>query len=191
MEPPPDDAGTMHPSGLAMHHPAADRLFQYATQGCPAMSGNNWTREMIQAAIDRGPHESALAPDAMAYIQTEARDKEKIGKRKIVEWSGELKHNPPDELKISPITAIPHKSRAFQAILDLSFILRLMAGKVVPSVNQTSVKTGPRAAIDQIGHALQRLIHAFAEAPEDAKIFAAEWDIKDGFWRLINQIGEE
>jgi hypothetical protein len=42
-----------------------------------------------------------------------------------------------------------------------------------------------------MGHSLQRIIHAFAQAPEDAKIFAAKWDIKDGFWRLDCQEGEE
>ena len=52
-------------------------------------------------------------------------------------------------------------------------------------------KTAPHAAIDKIGHALQRLIHAFAEAPDDAKIFMVKWDIKDGFWRLCNQIGDK
>lgn len=109
----------------------------------------------------------------------------------MVEWTGELKRNPPKQLKISPISAIEHKSRAFRAILDLSFVLRLMSGKTVPPVNDNTTKTAPRAAIDQIGHALQRLIHAFAEAPDDAKIFMAKWDIKDGFWRLCNQRGDE
>jgi hypothetical protein len=42
-----------------------------------------------------------------------------------------------------------------------------------------------------MGHALQRIIHAFAEADEDAKIFMAKYDIKDGFWRLDCQEGEE
>ena len=72
MKGPPPDAGTMHPSGLALHHPAADHLFQYATKGCPAETGKDWTVEMMQAAIDRGPHSSAMEPDAMAYIQSEA-----------------------------------------------------------------------------------------------------------------------
>ena len=36
-----------------------------------------------------------------------------------------------------------------------------------------------------------RIIHAFAQADEDMKIFMAEWDIKDGFWRLKCALGEE
>jgi len=62
---------------------------------------------------------------------------------------------------------------------------------VIPAVNDTTTKTAPQGACDQIGHALKRLIHAFAEAGEDEKVFMAKWDIKDGFWRLNCQSGEE
>ena len=51
-------------------------------------------------------------------------------------------------------------------------------------MNENSEKTAPGGAIDQIGHVLLRLIHAFAEAPDCANIFQAKWDIKDGFGRL-------
>jgi len=51
-------------------------------------------------------------------------------------------------------------------------------------VNSTTVKTAPKGTIDQLGHSLTCIIHAFAEAEEDALIFMAKWDIKDGFWRL-------
>jgi hypothetical protein len=35
-----------------------------------------------------------------------------------------------------------------------------------------------------LGHALSRIIHAFAESEHtpNAKIFMAKWDVKDGFW---------
>ena len=62
---PPLDTGTMHTSGLALHHPAADHIFQYATKGCPAETGKDWNLEMIQAVIDHGAHTSAMVPDAM------------------------------------------------------------------------------------------------------------------------------
>ena len=61
----------------------------------------------------------------------------------------------------------------------------------MPSVNETSEKTAPQGAIDQIGHSLKRIIHAFAEARDEDKIFMAEWDIKDGFWHLQCRAGEE
>jgi len=52
-------------------------------------------------------------------------------------------------------------------------------------------KNSPQGAIDQLGHSLTRIIHAFAEAKEDACIFMAKWDIKYGFWRLDAEEGAE
>ena len=79
----------------------------------------------------------------------------------MVVWD-DIKDNPPDELKVSPVSMVPHKSRSFRAILDLSFAIRLDSGRDVPSVNETLHKTAPKGAIDQMRHALMWLIHAFA-----------------------------
>ncbi len=113
-----------------------------------------------------------------------------MGQAKLVSWDS-IKESPPENLKISPIAAIPHKSKQFRSILDLSFHLRLKQWGVLPSVNSTTVKTAPKGAIDQLGHSLSRIIHAFAETKDDAVIFMAKWDIKDGFWRLDNGEGAE
>ncbi len=69
--------------------------------------------------------------------------------------------------------------------------MRLAQGEVIPSVNSTTVKTAPKGAIDQLGHSLSRIIHAFAETEDDARIFMAKWDIKDGFWHLDAEDGAE
>jgi hypothetical protein len=74
-----------------------------------------------------------------------------------------------------------HKSKAFWLILGLSFRLRLQSGGILTSVNDATVKLAPQGALDQLGHALSRIIHAFAKAEEGDKIFMAKWDIKDGF----------
>ena len=42
----------MCPSGLALQHPNGPTLLRYATQGCPTLTGNPWTREMMQAAVE-------------------------------------------------------------------------------------------------------------------------------------------
>ena len=55
----------MHPLGLALRHPAAQILLCYAPQGCLAFMENIWTKDMMQAAIDQGPHQSKLAPEAI------------------------------------------------------------------------------------------------------------------------------
>jgi hypothetical protein len=107
----------------------------------------------MQEAIDSGPHPSAKDPAAMAQQLAEATDKEKRGQCKIVLWD-DIKEAPPPQLKISPIAMIPHKSRLFRAILDLSFKLRLKDGGLLNSVNDATTLSGPSGAIDQLGHSL-------------------------------------
>ncbi len=73
----------------------------------------------------------------------------------------------------------------------MSFHLQLKQGGILPSVNATIIKTAPSGAIDQLGHSLTRIIHAFAETKDKAHIFMTKWDIKDGFWRLDAGDGAE
>ncbi len=141
-------------------------------------------------AVDRGPHQSSLSPEAIAHFAEESAAKVSAGQAKLVLW-GNIKDNPPPQLKISPIAAIPHKSKAFWSILDLSFRLRLKNGGFLKSVNNSTLRFAPKGALDQLGHSLSRIIHAFAEAPAESKIFMAKWDIKDGFWRMDCKAGEE
>jgi hypothetical protein len=180
----------MCPSGLALRHPAASTLLQYATRGCPVLTGKPWTREAMQAAIDRGPHISALAPEAIDQLNLEVQEKVRCGQARLVKWE-DIRDNPPEQLKISPISMVPHKSRKFRTILDLSFPIRLQSGEQVPSVNASTIKSAPLGATTQLGHSLGRIIHAFASLSEDEKVFMAKWDIKDGFWRLDCEAGEE
>ena len=180
----------MWPQKLALRHPAAAKLLQYATGGCPCKTGKEWTKEEIWEAVERGPHVSALDPKAIEQLEGEIAGKVEAGQCKVVLWD-DIKHNPPKQMKVSPLAMIPHKSRGFRAILDLSFRLRLKKGGILPSVNEGTTLEAPAGAIDQLGHSLSRIIHAFAEADEDAKIFMAKFDIKDGFWRLSCESGEE
>ena len=94
-------------------------------------------------------------------------------------------------MKVSPSATIPHKSKAFRSILDLSFSLKLTPHGRVTSVNLNSEKTAPGGEFDQIEHVILCLIHAFAEAPDFANIFQEKWDIKDSFWRIDCKEGEE
>lgn len=180
----------MYPSGLAATHPAGPLLKQWSEFGCPTMTGKPWTREEMAAAIARGPHKSALSEAAILHFATEINEKVAAGQAKVILWS-DILDNPPEQLKISPVAAVPHNSKPFRSILDLSFTLKLTTGKIVPSVNDTTTKTAPQASVDQLGHSLLRLINAFAEAAPTDKIFMAKWDVKDGFWRLDCQEGEE
>jgi hypothetical protein len=69
----------MCPSGLALHHPAAPLLKEWATYGCPTNTGCPWKREEMQEAIDRGPHQSALSEEAIAHFKVEVNEKIKLG----------------------------------------------------------------------------------------------------------------
>ena len=96
--------------GLALWHPAAQTLLQYATKGCPIQTGKPWTQSEMQAAIDRGPHKSALEPEAIVQLQEEVAEKVHNGQAWLVNWL-DICDDPPRQLKISPISMVPHKSR--------------------------------------------------------------------------------
>jgi hypothetical protein len=115
-----------------------------------------------------GPHQSALSPEALAHFAEEANEKVRTKEARIVLWD-DIKDNPPKQLKISPIAAILHKSKAFRSIFDLSIRLRLKNGGILASVNNTTEKLAPKGAIDQIRDCLSRMIHAFAEATKPPK----------------------
>ena len=155
--------GLVFPRWRAARHPAAPMLKEYATRGCPVQTGADWTAEQLQAAVEKGPHSSALEDDAIAQIQVEAREKEAQGFAKIYKWE-ELKKNLPRALKLSPLAMIPHKSRKYRAILDLSYQL-MVAGYLLPSVNDATVRMAPEEAMDQIGSVLPQMIEALAAAP--------------------------
>ena len=57
----------------------------------------------------------------------------------MVIWD-DIKDNPPLQLKVSLIAAIPHKSKVFCSILYLFFRLCLMNGGVLDSMNNATVK---------------------------------------------------
>ncbi len=98
--------------GLALHHPAANLLKEWATYGCPTKMGQPWTILQMQEAVDQGPHWSALSDEAIAHFQAEVAKKVKMGQATLVAWDS-IKDSPPVELKISPIATIPHKLKQF------------------------------------------------------------------------------
>jgi hypothetical protein len=109
----------------------------------------------------------------LAHFAAEAAEKVRTKQARIVAWD-DIKEDPPRQLKILPIAAIPHKSKAYMWIRDLSFRLCLTNGGVRASVNDTTEITAPKGAIDQIGESLSRIVHTFAEMDPTAKIFMAK-----------------
>jgi len=175
----------MLPTGPALDHPAAPLLLQYANEGCPANVRDSFTLHELTAAIERGAHPSACKPAAAAALLKETTEKVAQGYARLIPWD-DLKNNLPPNIRISPIAAIPHKSRAFRMILDLSYMFNI-DGTPWPSVNMSSnPQAPPLNAMTQLGQVLPRLVHAIATSPEDHGPWVfLKLDIKDGFWRLM------
>ena len=84
----------------------------------------SWDRDHIEKAMTRGVHRSTLAPLTSKELLKETVEKVKNGFAKIVRY-GDIKDRLPENLKISPVGIIHHKSRQFRCILDLSFCLKI------------------------------------------------------------------
>ena len=149
-----------------------------------------WTEEQIRAAMERGPHLSAMKPEAMRAFREEVAEKIKKNQVRILSWD-DIKSDPPKQLKVSLIAQIPHKSRAYRTLLDLSHELKKGKKVLARSVNETTVPLAPEAALMQMGSAMPRIIVAMAQCPEDSIIYFSKFDITDGFWRVQNKIGKE
>ena len=129
-----------------------------------------------------------LEKDAMEQHQLEVQERVKNGEAWVVLWD-DIKDKAPKNLKVHLLSMVPHKSRKYRAILDLSF--ELWMAMTLLSVNQTTTKTAPKGSINQLGNSLQRITHAFTEADDEKEIFLAKQDIKDSFWRLMCALDQE
>jgi hypothetical protein len=67
--------GLMAPSGAALDHPAAPLLLELATLGCHADIREAWTLEMLEEAITKGAHPSAMEPMPAAQLREETLEK--------------------------------------------------------------------------------------------------------------------
>jgi hypothetical protein len=116
--------GLMWPRGLAKDHRSAQLLDFFSDEGCPADCGEDWTRDHIEKALQRGNHQSANSKKAQQYLRQQTKEKIAEGFAKVVKY-GDIMGALPAKLKISPVAMVPHKSRLFRCILDLSFRLRI------------------------------------------------------------------
>ena len=176
--------GMMVPRLEALLHPAAPALRLYSSKGCPVDCGPPWTLPMLLAAIAKGAHPTARVPEAAKCCHQETLAKVDAGFARIINWADICDNHPP-ELKISPIAAVPHKSRIYRMILDLSFSVRMPDGTRIPSVNDSSDKTlVDHTSMSQLGNVIPRIVATMAHAPPDTPFYFVKFDIKDGFWRL-------
>ena len=180
----------MFPGKLAQKHPAGPSLKQYGSEGCPVDIVEDWTIEQLDEAVAYGAHPSAETPEASRALRKEALEKVDQQFAKLVRWdelrkliiAGKKRHT-----KVSPIAAIPHKSRAFRMILDLSNKGQRRKGQTqTASVNElTNEESAPTESMDQLGKTLYRVIYAVGTQPTtDGPILFCKLDIKDGYWRM-------
>ena len=175
--------GLMWPRNYAEYHKATPLLMSYAQKGCPVKCGPDWSLEKILLLLRRGPHRSSKKKQAIIQLRRETEEKIKHGYARVITW-GQIKNNIPPKLKISPVAMIPHKSKAFRCILDLSFTLH-DNGHSYKSVNQTTAKQSKPEAMTQLGLCTQRIIATMADNYNKSQPFYfVKLDIKDGFWRM-------
>ena len=104
---------------------------------------------------------------------------------------GRHKTEPTVKIEIFTVGIIPHKSRKYIAVLDLSFALK-MAGYDLPAVNKATKETAPAEALEQVGTVMPRIIEALATAMiSEDPIHFSKLDIKDEFCRMVCEVGEE
>ena len=165
------------------NHDAIPLMNAYAQDGCPVDCGPPWSRATVELLLQRGPHRSAMIKKAVRQLRTETLEKCEQGYARVMKWK-DLKANMPKNLKISPVAMIPHNSKPYRCILDLSFTFTC-DGKVYPSVNDTTTPCAPPAAMTQLGQSMHRIIAHMAANYNLAVPFRfAKLDIKDGFWRV-------
>ncbi len=95
----------MQPQILADIHPFAATLYDWQ-QGIQVNCGPNWDLDTCQAAVDQGPHPSAMTPNLIDLFATDIGYQEKAGFCKVFTWE-ELVKRRPKNLKISPVAVVP------------------------------------------------------------------------------------
>jgi hypothetical protein len=110
----------MQPQLRAQGHPFFPTLHEWATEGVPVDCGPDWEWDVIEQAVARGPHRSAMEPDNIKLVHEDIQYQVDAGFSRIMLWS-DLQKLQPRNLKISPMAVVPQKDRRGRLILDLSF----------------------------------------------------------------------
>lgn len=147
--------------------------------GAPWIAAHHVQSSNSDEAVANGAHPSASTPEAATTLYNKTMDQIESGFARLIPWRL-LREQLVKQLKVSPIAAIPHKSCSYRKIVDLSFALE----GVDPVNEATDETTAPLRAMNELGWALPRIIHALATVPtNNGPILLAKFDLKDGYWR--------
>ena len=97
-----------------------------------------------------------MAKAVIKQLCQETTEKIAQGYTRVVQWR-DIKGDVPKKLKLSPAAMIPHKSKAYCCILDLSFAL-VLNGVRLALVNKQTKKLAKEESMAQLGHVLKRIL---------------------------------
>lgn len=151
-------------------HEAAGYLEFLDRIGAPALSSTPpLTPEELQAAVDRGPHPSAV--DRAEFLWKEAHEMCQRRHAMVLPFSA-VKHLA--GVRISPPGVVPQRTRRDRTICDLTY----------SGVNADTVSLAPTEAM-QFGNALRRILFQIYRAdPRWGPVYLAKADISDGFYNI-------
>lgn len=145
-------------------------LHHFRKVGAPIKQTNApWPNEQLQAAVNRGCHQSANlhAP----FLYDELSDMIDKGQWLVLPYN--LAKTLPN-LRLSPIGVVPQHERRPRTIVDYTF----------SGVNQTTVPLAFPESM-QFGRALDRILRLVAEAdPRHGPVYLNKVDISDGFYNI-------
>ena len=152
-----------------LSHPASDLLFRIRRAGVPVLQSSlPWTLEQRDAAVQRGPHQSANAH--AAFLRDEVCSMAEAGQWLVLPYS-RVRNLP--GLRLAPMGLIPQRERRGRPIVDYTF-----AG-----VNQDSVQLAPDSM--QFGRAAERILQALHRADtRHGPVYLAKADISDAFMQV-------
>jgi hypothetical protein len=150
----------MQPQPLAEVHPFTPTLQEWQ-HGIEVDCGPDWSWDVIEAAVARGPHLTASTLEALEVFREDIEYQVRAGFSKVISWE-ELKQLQPTNLKISPVACIPQVRRHGCIILDLLFpVYQEIDGVVTAmqaSVNDTTMLQAPLVPVKQIQKVLPWLL---------------------------------
>lgn len=153
-----------------LKHPAIPLLRHLSTQGYPVhMSTPPWTTSRNDAAVQRGPHKSAIT--YRDFLRDELADMVERATWLVLPYHL-VRHF--TKLRVSPMGVVPQHERRPRPIVDYTF----------SGVNQDTICLAPAEAM-QFGRTLERLINQVVRAdPRYGPVQFFKIDIADGFYRV-------
>jgi hypothetical protein len=165
VQPPSEFVQNLH----SLCHPAASLLASMQQDGVPVRLSTAATTSETDAAVERGPHQSAR--QHIEFLQQEFSNMERKGHWVTLPYSA-VRELP--NLRVSPMGVVPQRERRPRTIVDYTF----------SGVNADTIPEAPYEAM-QFGRTLRRILQAVVYAsPRHGPVFLFKLDVADGYYRV-------